>query len=47
MKCFANMGLGEYLKLYEPKAREMKEAGKPLPGYVLRWLDWLDTDKAE
>ena len=43
----ANMGLGEYLKLYEPKAREMKEAGKPLPGYVLRWLDWLDTDKAE
>lgn len=40
----ANMDLFEYLKLFEPKARADRAAGKPLPKHVLRWLDKIDED---
>lgn len=43
----SNMAVSEYLKLYEPIARDSKEKGLPLPGHVLRWLDWLDAAKSE
>lgn len=38
----SNMGLMEYLELYEPKARAARAAGISLPKHVLRWLDKLD-----
>ncbi len=43
----ANMDIGEYLELYEPKARAEREAGKTLPPHVVRWLKRLDDVEAE
>lgn len=43
----ANVGLSEYLKLYRPIAREKRKKGEPLPGHVLRWLDWLDSGESK
>ena len=33
----ANMELSEYMKLYEPKARMLRDSGVKLPEHVLRW----------
>lgn len=38
----SNMELNEYLKMYEPKAREDRKSGVVLPKHVIRWLDGLD-----
>lgn len=38
----ANIGVMEYLSLYEPKARLSREKGEYLPKHVLRWLEKTD-----
>lgn len=40
----SNLPLDEYLKLYEPIAREQRTAGKSLPMYVKRWLEMIDQN---
>ena len=42
----ANVGLSEYLKLYEPIARAKRDKGEALPAHVLRWLKGRDARNA-
>ena len=38
----ANLDVLEYLKIYESKARALREEGQPLPAHVIRWLNKID-----
>ncbi|MDE6475058.1 MAG: ATP-binding protein [Clostridia bacterium] len=41
----ANMDVLDFTKLYEEKAKKAKNDGKPLPKYVLRWLEKLEKSE--